>query len=174
MRTLLTLIVILLLQSGSPVSAFQEQAENKPTVDTSRGDRMIAEYFRAETEKLTTASLADIKSKEDWTARRDEYRRQGYPRVRVRTEIVTGAIGVIVRFIVSEGGRVAVEDVDIEGATQISPDVLADIMQITPGFFGEWFVRETLDTATRPSSTWSGPRTGRAWSRQAARLWRHS
>jgi dienelactone hydrolase len=37
---------------------------------------MIADYFRAETAQLSTACLADIKSLDDWTSRRDEYRRQ--------------------------------------------------------------------------------------------------
>ncbi len=44
--------------------------------ETSRGDAMIAEYFRAETERLTDDCLADIKSWDDWLARRHEYRRQ--------------------------------------------------------------------------------------------------
>jgi dienelactone hydrolase len=44
--------------------------------DTSRGDRMIAEYFREETRRLADNCLADIKTLEDWTSRREEYRRQ--------------------------------------------------------------------------------------------------
>lgn len=44
--------------------------------DTSRGDRMIAAYFRSETEKLADACLADVKTLSDWTSRREEYRQQ--------------------------------------------------------------------------------------------------
>ncbi len=45
-------------------------------LDTSRGDRMIAEYFRVETSRLRDACLADIKDRADWEAKRPEYRRQ--------------------------------------------------------------------------------------------------
>jgi dienelactone hydrolase len=44
--------------------------------DTSRGDEMLAAYFRAETQKVAAASLPSIKTFSDWTHRRDEYRRQ--------------------------------------------------------------------------------------------------
>ena len=47
-----------------------------PAMDTTRGDRMIAEYFRLETEKLRSSCLAEIKTLEDWNAQRGEYRRQ--------------------------------------------------------------------------------------------------
>jgi cephalosporin-C deacetylase-like acetyl esterase len=43
---------------------------------TAPGDRMLAEYFRAETAKLRDACLADIKTLDDWNSRRPEYRRQ--------------------------------------------------------------------------------------------------
>src|SRR5436190_20278938 len=49
-------------------------AEVKP--DTSRGDRLLAAYFRAETGALAGRCLADVKSLEDWTSRRAEYHRQ--------------------------------------------------------------------------------------------------
>jgi hypothetical protein len=45
-------------------------------VDTRRGDGMIAEYFRIETARLSEATLADVKDRADWEARRPEYRRQ--------------------------------------------------------------------------------------------------
>ncbi|MBW3600070.1 MAG: acetylxylan esterase [Planctomycetes bacterium] len=47
-----------------------------PEIDTSRGDRMIADYFAAETAKLQEACLKGIDSLEDWQAKREEYRRQ--------------------------------------------------------------------------------------------------
>src|SRR4029078_593102 len=46
------------------------------SVDTSRGDRMLADYFRSETQKLADASLADIKTWADWTSRRETYWQQ--------------------------------------------------------------------------------------------------
>lgn len=47
-----------------------------PEIDTTRGDRMLAEYFRAETRKLSENSLADIKSLADWQSKKAEYRGQ--------------------------------------------------------------------------------------------------
>jgi len=40
------------------------------------GDRMLAESFRAETAKLAERCLVEVKSLEDWNARRETYRRQ--------------------------------------------------------------------------------------------------
>ena len=37
---------------------------------------MIAAYFRNETRKLADACLADIKTWDDWTSRRETYRQQ--------------------------------------------------------------------------------------------------
>jgi dienelactone hydrolase len=69
-------------------------------LDTTRGDRMIAEYFRAETHRLADRCLADITTLDDWTSRRDEYRRQlhemlGLDPLPERTELhatVTGTV----------------------------------------------------------------------------------
>lgn len=44
--------------------------------DTRRGDRMIADYFRAETARLSAACLEGITTLEEWTSRREAYRRQ--------------------------------------------------------------------------------------------------
>lgn len=46
------------------------------SIDTSRGDRLVAEYFAAETKTLSDACLAEVKTLADWKAKRDEYRRQ--------------------------------------------------------------------------------------------------
>jgi cephalosporin-C deacetylase-like acetyl esterase len=43
---------------------------------TARGDAMVTEYFRLETQRLTDESLREIRTVEDWNATRDEYRRQ--------------------------------------------------------------------------------------------------
>ena len=40
------------------------------------GDAALAAYFRTETAKLAERCLADIDTLDDWTSRRDEYRRQ--------------------------------------------------------------------------------------------------
>src|SRR3954471_10822022 len=57
------------LMSFNSVSAAEK-------IDTSRGDKMLAEYFRAETQKIAEASAAKLKDWNDWTAHREEYRRQ--------------------------------------------------------------------------------------------------
>ena len=44
--------------------------------DTSRADRMLADYFRAETAKLADRCMADIEDLADWQARRGVYRKQ--------------------------------------------------------------------------------------------------
>ncbi|MBL8852284.1 MAG: prolyl oligopeptidase family serine peptidase [Planctomycetaceae bacterium] len=59
-----------------PVVAADDPAPSTPAVDTSRGDALVAEYFRLETERIERESFADIRTLEDWTSRRDEYRRQ--------------------------------------------------------------------------------------------------
>src|SRR3954469_24662427 len=41
-----------------------------------RGDRMLSAYFQAETQRLSDACLADIKTSRDLEAHRNEYRRQ--------------------------------------------------------------------------------------------------
>jgi cephalosporin-C deacetylase-like acetyl esterase len=69
-------------------------------VDTQRGDRMIADYFRAETAAVAGQCLADVKALEAWTARREEYRRQlfemlGLDPLPERTElkpVITGRV----------------------------------------------------------------------------------
>lgn len=44
--------------------------------DYSRGNRMIADYFRTETAAVAANCLTDISSLDDWLARRESYRRQ--------------------------------------------------------------------------------------------------
>jgi hypothetical protein len=41
-----------------------------------RGDKMLAEYFRNETAMLSERCLADIQSRDDWESKRTEYRRE--------------------------------------------------------------------------------------------------
>ena len=51
-------------------------AAEQPKLDTSRGDQMIAEYFRLETERLEDACLTDSISLEQWKVQREQYRRE--------------------------------------------------------------------------------------------------
>lgn len=46
------------------------------TIGPNPADRMLAEYFRAETAKLRDKCLADIKTLDDWKSKRELYRRQ--------------------------------------------------------------------------------------------------
>ncbi len=67
---------LLALVCGTWFSTGAAFAAEDPPVDTPRGDALVAEYFQIETDKCAQATLADVKSLEDWTARREEYRRQ--------------------------------------------------------------------------------------------------
>jgi dienelactone hydrolase len=70
-------LLLLTLLAGANLLKADEPTQPSPeTVDTSRGDRMIATYFRNETARLTAATLAEIKTLEDWQSRRSEYRQQ--------------------------------------------------------------------------------------------------
>lgn len=64
-------LTLLLIASGS---LFADEPAKQ--ADTSRGDTMIAEYFRAETAKLTKRTLANIKTLDDWKKARPQYRKQ--------------------------------------------------------------------------------------------------
>jgi len=65
------LVIALVL---STVVCSQESSPQPP--GTSRGDTLIARYFRDETARLAGRCLAEIATREDWLARREEYRRQ--------------------------------------------------------------------------------------------------
>jgi dienelactone hydrolase len=64
-------VAFLLLTSLTPVARGQD-----PKLDTSRGDKLIDDYFRAQTKQIADSCLTDIRSKEDWTKRLPELRRQ--------------------------------------------------------------------------------------------------
>src|SRR5689334_15305786 len=55
-------------------SALAQEKPEKP--DTRRGDRLMADSLRVETQRLAGDCLADVHTLKDWTDRRDEYRRQ--------------------------------------------------------------------------------------------------
>ena len=66
---LLSLLVVALLQSGPAHPATSE-------IHLTASDQMLADYFRAETAKLRERCLTDIRILDDWTSRREKYRRQ--------------------------------------------------------------------------------------------------
>ncbi|HEX5218246.1 MAG TPA: acetylxylan esterase [Verrucomicrobiae bacterium] len=65
MKSLLRLIIV--FSMSVPLIA----ADTPP-----RGNQMVADYFRNETLLLVDRCLADIRTREDWNGKRDEYRRQ--------------------------------------------------------------------------------------------------
>lgn len=67
-------IVVALGLPGSPARTVV--AADAFPIDTRRGDRLLADYFRRETQQLSDACLADVRTLDDWLARREQYRRQ--------------------------------------------------------------------------------------------------
>lgn len=61
---MLTRLLMILLLGAAPLFAAEP--------DTSRGDRMLSEYFRRQTVKLRDACLTDITSLEQWQAKRKQ------------------------------------------------------------------------------------------------------
>lgn len=68
MRSCLFISVCLAVSAGLTI------ADEPRPIDTSRGDKMIAEYFRVETDRLRNACLAEIESAEDWQQNKQRYR----------------------------------------------------------------------------------------------------
>src|SRR5579864_3157647 len=73
---LFSLCVWLAAGALAPLVAGDPEAQTPAAIDTTRGDKMIAAYFREETARLANASLSDIKTLDDWASRKEEYRRQ--------------------------------------------------------------------------------------------------
>ncbi len=69
-------LVLASLVIATAFAADPPKAGDTPKVDTSRGDKMIADYFAAETKKIADRCLADIKTAEDWKGKREGYRKQ--------------------------------------------------------------------------------------------------
>ena len=74
MKTALSTILALILAGSAAAQEASKTPAAKP--DTSRGDRKLAEYFAAETALLQKNCLAEIKTLDDWNAKKGEYRRQ--------------------------------------------------------------------------------------------------
>ena len=81
MQTKVALIALLLASliplRPSLAAAFHNPYGHPPTNSTI-GDRMFADYFRAETRRLADSSLAEIHTRDDWNGRKDQFRRQLY------------------------------------------------------------------------------------------------
>src|SRR4029077_3608730 len=56
--------------------AFAQPTAPPPRPVPSRGEKMIAEYFRLQTKQIAEACLTDLTTREDWEKRRPELRRQ--------------------------------------------------------------------------------------------------
>ncbi len=70
-RTLSALLLVLFAITG------QLAAQDKSSpVDTSRGDALLAEYFRTQAQQIASSTFADIHTLADWEARKGELRRQ--------------------------------------------------------------------------------------------------
>lgn len=70
------LLVLLTLACGSHSLLAAEATAVKWTPQPLPGDRLVAEYFRNETALLAARCLADVRTRDDWTTNRAEYRRQ--------------------------------------------------------------------------------------------------
>ena len=68
----LPLLICLLSLQLAPTLAWAQTGK----VDTSVGDKMIAEYFRIESQKLAHRTLAGIETLEDWKSKRAEFKSQ--------------------------------------------------------------------------------------------------
>jgi dienelactone hydrolase len=74
MKLILIAVVTVL---AVPLVSDSVQAQDSATSrDTSRGDKMIAAYFKAQSEKNTSRSLSDIKTLDDWEKSKDVRRQQ--------------------------------------------------------------------------------------------------
>ena len=91
----LLMIWVLVVAQVAVAAPFGQLPKN-----ATHGDRMFAEYFKTETEKLSKRSLAEIKTIEDWNGHKTEYRRQlaemlGLDPMPARTDlkpVITGKI----------------------------------------------------------------------------------
>lgn len=73
MKRLLPFLFLSFIAFSAPAV---DAKKNQPASSPTRGDLLIADYFRSETALLAEQSLADLRTLEAWTTRRAEYRRQ--------------------------------------------------------------------------------------------------
>lgn len=91
------LFILLFCISVSTGRTFGDEPQ---AIDTTRGDKMIAEYFRVETDRLRGACLAEIESAEDWEQNKQRYRNEllemlgldPLPEKTVLKPVVTGTV----------------------------------------------------------------------------------
>jgi dienelactone hydrolase len=87
-----------LVWCGAVCGQERRQPAENTKLDTSRGDQMLAEYFRGETKRLQDDCLAEIETLDDWNAKKGEYRRQllemlGLDPLPERTDLKAGVTG---------------------------------------------------------------------------------
>lgn len=70
-RALIAIVAVALLSAGAA-----GPAENGAATGTTPGDRQVADYLKAETDKISNACLSGIHSLADWKARRPELQRE--------------------------------------------------------------------------------------------------
>ena len=82
--------------------------------------------------------LSDYTVKVDADALRRLYREKGYPFAEVKTAVKEDPAGVMVTFIISEGARVRIREIDFVGNRSIDPGSLVKEMETRPKdfFFG--------------------------------------
>src|SRR5439155_12339235 len=74
MRTCLAVFVGIIATVASSVPANGQPPKGAPR-DTSRGDKLIDEYFRDQAKQIADRGITDVTSREDWEKRRPELRR---------------------------------------------------------------------------------------------------
>lgn len=73
----LSLLCIGMFSTALPSLLAQEKGKlERPKLDTSRGDKMLADYFKQETARMERECIACIDKPADWEVREDELRRQ--------------------------------------------------------------------------------------------------
>ncbi|MEA1950758.1 MAG: prolyl oligopeptidase family serine peptidase, partial [Planctomycetota bacterium] len=95
MRILARVLILIILLSLAPCEV---PAAEKPK--TSRGDQLVAAYFKAETARLAADCLADVKTLDDWKAKKGVYRRQllemlGLDPMPERTDLKAAVTGTV-------------------------------------------------------------------------------
>ncbi len=75
MKTIFTLLVVITHVQLADAAAYRNPYGKLPA-EATPGDRLFAEYFRAETQTLAGRSLAGINTLDDWNRQKDGYRAQ--------------------------------------------------------------------------------------------------
>ncbi len=69
-------LIMLVLTLGTALSQSRADEITAAPHSTARGDTLLAEYFRTQTQQIAADTFADIHTLEDWQARKEDLRRQ--------------------------------------------------------------------------------------------------